>query len=346
MMNLSDYDYDLPEELIAGFPPADRPSARLLKADKITGRLSHHEFRDVGDFLIPGDVLVLNNTKVIPARLFGKKPTGGQVEALLLKKIAAHEWKALLRPGGRIRKGTWVEFGDDSVHLTGEVLDDPIPDSGERRLLFLGDRIEEKLKKIGHIPLPPYLDRPDTELDREMYQTVFAEKEGAVASPTAGLHFNDELLSSLENKGIEIVKVTLHVSYGTFQPLVEENLKKQQLFPEEFEVSEKAALTVNRALEEKRRVIACGTTTVRTLESAVQADGRLKACSGETRLFIHPPFDFKVVQGMITNFHLPKSSLLMLVAALMGKEKLRAAYDEAVREQYRFYSYGDAMIYI
>ncbi len=343
-MKLSDYDYLLPPELIAAFPPEDRPSARLLKVARDSGAYSHHTFRDVIDFLQKGDLLVLNNTKVRPARIFGRKESGGTVEALLLKEGIPGEWEALLRPGGRIKKGMTLIFGEKEIVLEAEVLDDAVPDSGHRHIKFWDREFREKLSKIGHIPLPPYIDRPDTEIDRELYQTVFAEEEGAVASPTAGLHFDKQLLADLERQGVEIAYVTLHTGYGTFQPIGDEDLRKHQLFSENYEVSVKAAGQINCALDEKRRVIACGTTTVRTLESAVDASGRIKAQRNETKIFIYPPHEFKVVNGMITNFHLPKSSLLLLVAALLGREKMFRVYEEAIREKYRFYSYGDAML--
>ncbi len=366
-MLLSDFDYELLPERIAAFPPKDRSSARLLKVDRATGAFSHHTFRDIETFLKAGDVLVLNNTKVLPARIFGKRPTGGKVEALLLKETAPNEWEALLRPGGRIKKGIQISFGDLKTELVAEVLDDSHPDSGARRIRFSDSHVKSKLKKIGHIPLPPYIDRPDSEIDRELYQTVFAKEEGAVASPTAGLHFDEKLLKQLEKKGVEIIYVTLHTSYGTFQPIGEEDFLKHKMFAEDFEVTESAAEKINRALEEGRRVIACGTTSVRTLESASVDKGRnhffdpkrgqtrgsdpfdfpvwrIQPMKGQTRLFIYPGYEFKVVKGIITNFHLPKSSLLLLVAAFLGLDKMKAAYAEAIKENYRFYSYGDAML--
>ncbi len=343
--SLSDFDYDLPRELIAAYPPEDRPSARLLKVDRKTGNFSHHIFREVAQFFQPGDVLVLNNTKVRAARIFGTKPTGGKVEALLLKEQGENKWESLLRPGGRIKKGMVITFGENGTRLEAEVLDDGMRDSGQRLIGFRGTEIKDKLDKIGHIPLPPYLDRPDSEIDRTFYQTVFAKTEGAVASPTAGLHFDLNLLEEMHKRGVEIVQVTLHTSYGTFQPIVEEDLRNQKLFPEDIEITSDAAEVINKALDEKRRVIACGTTSVRTLESAVNAQGRIEPLKGQTQLLIYPPYEFKIVSGMITNFHLPKSSLLLLVAALLdGREKLMNVYAEAIREHYRFYSYGDAMV--
>ena len=344
-MKLSDFDYELPRELIAAYPPQDRPSAKLLFAERQTGKLSHHIFRDITSFLKKGDVLVLNNTKVVPARIFGQKATGGKIEIFLLEETEKENtWSVLLRPGGRVRKGAMLSMGSNGTSLEAEVLDDPRKDSGERFVKFNGTSIREKLEQIGHIPLPPYIDRPDTEVDREMYQTVFAEKEGAVASPTAGLHFDKALLETLKQQGVEIVFVTLHVSYGTFQPLACENLAEQRMHEERFEVSEAAAKQINRAVEEGRRIIACGTTSVRTLESAAGPDGKITAQQRKTRLFIYPPYSFKVVKGIITNFHLPKTSLLCLISAFMGHENLIRAYQEAIAAGYHFFSYGDAML--
>jgi S-adenosylmethionine:tRNA ribosyltransferase-isomerase len=349
-LKLSDFDYSLPKHLIASYPPEDRASARLLRIERKTGHFSHYTFRGLCDFLQPGDVLVLNNTKVIPARLFGRKETGGRVEGLLLRKVKTNCWEALLRPSGRIRKDAVLWFGENGVRLGARVLDHARPGSGERLLEFEEDSLEEKIKKIGHIPLPPYLDRPDTPIDRELYQTVFAQKEGAVASPTAGLHFDQDLLDRLKQKGVELAFVTLHVGYGTFQPVAVENPAEHQIEEEEFEITEPTSRMINRALDENRRVIACGTTSVRTLESAMNPKTeRIEPKSGKTSLFIYPPYRFKTVQGLITNFHLPKSTLLLLVAAFLdergsGRDKLFHIYDEAIRERYRFYSYGDAML--
>lgn len=349
ILTLKDFDYELPRELVAAYPPSERPSAGLLVVDRRSGGFSHHFFRDLVQFLKAGDVLVLNNTKVIPARIFGKKTTGGKVEVLLLKEKNGPgdcEWEALLRPGGRIKKGNELSFGENGIRIQARVLDEPRPDSGERLLRFEGDplQVREILKAIGHIPLPPYIDRPDSPVDRELYQTVFAAKEGAVASPTAGLHFDWKLLQQIEKTGIEIVYITLHTSYGTFQPVTERELLERKLFAERFEISEAAAEKINRALSQNRRIIACGTTTVRALESAAVREGKVRAQVSETRLFIYPPYSFKIANGIITNFHLPKSSLLLLVSAFLGRGKLFSAYQEAIRSQYRFYSYGDAMV--
>ena len=392
-LTLSDFDYALPRELVAANPYEDRAGCRLLHVDIKTGAVSHHTFRDLIKFLKAGDRLVLNNTKVLPARIFGSKKTGGKVEALLLKECEGQIWEALLRPGGRVKKGTVIEFGENGVRIQAEVLDESHEDSGQRKIRFdVGARsprpeqgggtppLHDILDKIGHIPLPPYIGRPDAAIDRERYQSVFAEKEGAVASPTAGLHFDQKLLEDLKIRGVEIVQVTLHVGYGTFQPVVVEDLSQHRMFEEEFEVTEDAARKINRAKSEGRRVIACGTTVVRVLETVgaglcalpagrqarpnefacAHGGAPLQSMRGTTRLFIYPPYEFKIVDGLITNFHLPKSSLLMLVAAFMtgggvrsprpGEEtsslRLSDVYREAIRERYRFYSFGDAMLIV
>lgn len=343
-LSLSDYDFNLPKELIAAYPPADRPSARLLCLDRGTGALQEKTFRDITQFLKAGDVLVLNNTKVLPARIFGTKKTGGSVEALLLKEKANQVWETLLRPGKRVKKGVVLTFAEKGLSVEAEVLDDGQQDSGIRTLRFLSPDAKGILLQIGHIPLPPYLDRPDSEIDREMYQTVFARREGAVASPTAGLHFDNALLEAIAAKGIEIVYVTLHTSYGTFQPISDEVFEKNELFREAYEIPSESAAVLNKAMAEGRRVIACGTTSVRALESAASGKGKIEAKAGETKIFIYPPYSFKIIGGLITNFHLPKSSLLLLVSAFSGKENLDKAYQKAIAEKYRFYSYGDAML--
>lgn len=344
-MKLSDFDYYLPPELIAAFPPEDRPSARLLKLSRETGETSHCVFRDVENLLNSGDVLVLNNTKVMPARVFGKRKTGAQVEAFFLKEIKKNIWKILLRPGGKIKRDEVLSLGEGESSFDARILDDPQLDSGERLLSFIGADAKDVLAKIGHIPLPPYIHRADVMSDRSHYQTVFAQNEGAVAAPTAGLHFDLPMLERLERKGIKIVYVTLHTGYGTFQPLNHDEIEKNELFTEEYEISGDAAEALNKAKNENRRIIACGTTSVRTLESAADVNGEVKAGRGETKIFIYPPYTFKVVSGLITNFHLPKSSLMLLVSAfLQSRDKLLAAYEEAIKEKYKFYSYGDAML--
>ncbi len=360
-LSLKDFDYVLPKEFIAPYPVPKRSEARLLVLDRRTHAMKHRIFRDLPESLRPGDLLVLNNTKVLPARIFGRKPTGGRVEALLLKSLGENSWQVLMKPSRRVKKGSRISFGENGAALEGEILDEPNQTSGLRRIRFGGDSIREKLNQIGRIPLPPYLDRPDEAIDRELYQTVFAEVEGAVASPTAGLHFDEELLETLRRKGTEIAFVTLHVGYGTFQPVQTEDLAKHKMEEEEFEVSGRAAQQIKKAKEEGRRVIACGTTVVRTLEtwyrfSRTGSDEPVlkgtvsgEKCPpenryGRTTLFICPPYEFKVVDAMITNFHLPRSTLLMLASAFTGHELLLKAYQEAIRERYRFYSYGDAML--
>lgn len=370
-MKLSDLDYPLPKEKIALFPAEKRPAAKLLCVDRATGNCSHRFFWDLPGLLRPTDLLVLNNTKVLPARLFGKRATGGKVEALLLKEVDVNVWEALLKPGGRIKDGERIVFqhipvchpeeqsdegsqreilrsaqNDGSVELVGIVMSSAAPHSGKRRVLFEGEGIKDKIKKLGHIPLPPYIDRADQLLDRAMYQTVFAEQEGAVAAPTAGLHFDEALLEKIRAQGVEVAPVTLHVSYGTFQPITVENVEAHQMFEEEYEITKETAAKINRAKRERRRVIVCGTTCVRALESSVNAAGELIAQKGKTSIFIYPPYDFKIVDGLITNFHMPKSTLLAMVAAFLGYEKMMAAYTLALKENYRFASYGDAMLII
>ncbi|HTL47375.1 MAG TPA: tRNA preQ1(34) S-adenosylmethionine ribosyltransferase-isomerase QueA [Verrucomicrobiae bacterium] len=339
---LSSYDYDLPPELIAAHPPEKRTSARLMKIGRETGAVEHRRFGNVADFLKAGDVLVLNDTKVIPARLLGRRPTGGKVQALLLKETGPDRWEALLKPSGRIAKGQVLAFEGKGVTLEARVDDEPA-EHGVRTLVFPDPDFRKKLEIVGHMPLPPYIEREDTDQDREDYQTVFARAEGAVAAPTAGLHFDKPLLETLRQKGVEIVFITLHTGYGTFQPVYEEDVTQHEMFEEFYSIDAAAAEKINAAKREKRRVIACGTTTVRALESAAR-EGSLQAGQGLTRIFIYPPYAFRVMDGLITNFHLPKSTLLMLVASFLGREKMMAAYHEAVREKYAFYSYGDAMV--
>ena len=345
-MKLSDLDYSLPKGKIALFPTKNRPAAKLLCVDKKTGECTHRIFRDLPELLKPTDLLVLNNTKVLPARLFGKKTTGGKIEALLLKEGDANIWEALLKPGGRISDGTILSFSQKGIILESKVLSNPVPGTGKRLLRFQGTGIKEKLHTLGHIPLPPYINRPDQPADHETYQTVFAKEEGAVAAPTAGLHFDKPLLKKINKMGVEIMDVTLHVSYGTFQPITAGHVEEHQMFEEEFEISAEAAHKINAAKRAGRRVIACGTTCVRALESSVNQTGELLAKKGKTSIFIYPPYNFRIVDGLITNFHMPKSTLLAMVSAFLGYEKLMAAYNTALREDYRFASYGDAMFII
>lgn len=359
-MKLSDFDYFLPKEKIALFPEEKRTDAKLLCVDKKTGACSHRIFQDLPDLLESTDILVLNNTKVFPARLFGKKTTGGKVEALLLGEISGNVWETLLKPGGRVQEGQKIDFSENGIELWAEVINKPVQVSGQRFIKFLGQGTKEKIKRLGHIPLPPYIDRPDQEIDRNMYQTVYAEREGAVASPTAGLHFDEALLARIRKKGVEIVLITLHVSYGTFQPMTVEDIEKHEMFEEEYEISEDAARRINQAKRQGQRVVVCGTTCVRALESAVKNRGHIpmlknpgnklgcdpdSVCSGKrkTSIFIHPTYDFKIVDALITNFHMPRSTLLVMVAAFLGYNRMMAAYREALQSNYRFASYGDAM---
>lgn len=351
-LTVKDFDFDLPRELVAAYPAPKRSEARLLVLDRKTGQYQHRIFKDIVQYLRKGDLLVLNNTKVLPARLVGKRPTGGKVEALLLKPVPEDSWEILVKPSGRIKKGSRIIFGENGVRLEGEVLDEPSRENGIRKIRFETQGFSERLKKIGKIPLPPYINRPDEPMDRELYQTVFAEREGAVAAPTAGLHFDEELLKTLRLEGVEIAFVTLHVSYGTFQPVQAEDLSKHEMYEEEFEITAEAANQIVRAKQEGRRIVACGTTVVRVLETVGARFPRpggggtppLQPVAGKTRIFIYPPYEFQEVDALITNFHTPRSTLLMLVSAFAGREKIFQAYEEALRRRYRFYSYGDAML--
>lgn len=336
----SDYYYDLPQELIAQDPLEDRSSSRLMFLDKKTGELSHHSFKEVIDFLNPGDCLVLNNTKVIPARLIGhKEETGGTVEVLLLKRKENDQWETLVKPGKKARPGTKLVFGDGL--LKAEVLD--VLEEGNRLIQFTYDGIfEEVLDKLGEMPLPPYITHKLQ--DKNRYQTVYAKYEGSAAAPTAGLHFTPELLKQIEKKGIRLAYVTLHVGLGTFRPVKEENLKDHHMHSEFYQVTKEAADIINQTKEAGGRVICVGTTSCRTIESAAKADGKVEAGSDNTEIFIYPGYQFKVLDGLITNFHLPESTLIMLVSALAGREHVLHAYQTAVQNRYRFFSFGDAMI--
>ncbi len=338
-MKTSDFYYDLPAELIAQDPLEDRASSRLLCLDRATGRWEHHVFREILDFLNPGDCLVINNTKVIPARLYGvREETGAKIEVLLLKRREERVWETLVKPGKKARPGTKLTFGGGL--LTGEVTD--VVEEGNRLIRFSYEGIfEEILDKLGQMPLPPYITH---ELkDKNRYQTVYAEHDGSAAAPTAGLHFTPELLEQIRGKGVRIAHVTLHVGLGTFRPVKVENVAEHHMHSEFYFIEEDQAELINRTKAEGGRVIAVGTTSCRTLESAAGEDGVLKASSGWTDIFIYPGYRFKIMDGLITNFHLPESTLLMLVSAFAGKEHVMAAYEEAVRERYRFFSFGDAM---
>ncbi|HIX49037.1 MAG TPA: tRNA preQ1(34) S-adenosylmethionine ribosyltransferase-isomerase QueA [Candidatus Mediterraneibacter caccavium] len=338
-MKTSDFYYDLPEELIAQDPLEDRSSSRLLVLDKKTGETEHHVFREIVDYLDPGDCLVINDTKVIPARLIGaKEETGAKIEVLLLKRGADDVWETLVKPGRKAKPGTRISFGDGL--LTGEVVD--IVDEGNRLIRFEYEGIfEEILDRLGQMPLPPYITHQLKDKDR--YNTVYAEHPGSAAAPTAGLHFTPELLEKIKNKGVDIAHVTLHVGLGTFRPVKVDDVENHHMHSEFYMIDETAAEKINRAKENGKRVICVGTTSCRTIESAADKNGRLKACSGWTDIFIYPGYQFKILDALITNFHLPESTLVMLVSALAGREHVLAAYEEAVKERYRFFSFGDAM---
>lgn len=337
-MLVSDYDYDLPQELIAQDPLEDRSSSRLLVLDKKTGEYSHHIFHDIKQFLRKGDCLVINNTKVIPARLYGvKAETGGAVEILLLKRLSDNEWEALVKPGKKCRIGAELVFGEGK--LRAKVVD--ILDEGNRKIKFEYEGIfEEILDELGQMPLPPYITH---ELkDKNRYQTVYAKHEGSAAAPTAGLHFTNELLTEIKEMGVEIASVTLHVGLGTFRPVKAETIEEHHMHSEFWMIENEEAEKINRAKASGNRVIAVGTTSCRTLESASK-NGVVTPGSGWTEIFIYPGYEFQMIDGLITNFHLPQSTLLMLVSALAGKENIMNAYREAVNERYRFFSFGDAM---
>ena len=341
-MKRQDFYYDLPEELIAQDPLEDRSSSRLLVLDKKTGETQHHTFREIVNYLNPGDCLVINDTKVIPARLIGaKEETGAKIEVLLLKRKQNDVWETLVKPGRKAKTGTRISFGDGL--LKGEVID--VVDEGNRLIRFEYDGIfEEILDQLGQMPLPPYITHQLKDKDR--YNTVYAAHEGSAAAPTAGLHFTPELLEEIDRKGVDIARVTLHVGLGTFRPVKVEDVENHHMHSEFYMIDEKAAEKINGAKARGGRIICVGTTSCRTIESAADENGHLKACSGWTEIFIYPGYTFKILDGLITNFHLPESTLIMLVSALAGREHVLAAYEEAVRERYRFFSFGDAMLII
>ena len=346
-MNVSDFDFDLPADLIAQSPPAQRGTSRLLVLRKDNGRIEHTAVSHLPEFLHKGDLLVVNDSRVFPARLLGARvPSGGAVECLLLSNLDDGLWDALLHPGQKLKPGSLVVFGTPPHDVHGEILERHF--QGRRTIrLWTGDgsAIEDAIDVIGHVPLPPYIKRSDEPSDRDRYQTVYARERGSIAAPTAGLHFTPELLASLDEHGIERASITLHVGYGTFQPLRVSHVEAHTADRERFSISESAAEAINRAKREKRRIIAVGTTTTRALEGAARAGrGVISPQSSWTDLFIYPGFEFQIVDGLMTNFHLPQSSLLMLVSAFAGRETILAAYREAVLRTYRFYSYGDAML--
>ena len=337
-MKVTDFDYNLPEELIAQVPIKNRDESRLMVLDKETGSIEHKQFKDIIEYLNPGDCLVRNNTKVIPARLYGKKETGANVEFVLLKNFEGDIWEAMVRPGNKLHEGAKVIFGDGL--LRAEILS--TLEDGTRKVKFYYDGIfNEILDKIGLMPLPPYIHESLSDNDR--YQTVYAKYEGSAAAPTAGLHFTPELLKRIEEKGIKIANVTLHVGIGTFRPVKEENVEEHHMHTEHYYIKEEDAEKINSAKSSGHKVIAVGTTSCRTLETIADEKGFVKACEGDTGIYIYPGYKFKCLDGLITNFHLPQSTLLMLVSALAEREHILNAYNEAVKEKYRFFSFGDAM---
>ncbi len=339
-MKTSDFYFDLPQELIAQDPLEDRSSSRLLVLDRETGKTEHHVFKDVIDYLNPGDCLVVNNTKVIPARLFGSKEgTEAKIEILLLKRKENDVWETLVKPGKKAKPGTRISFGDGL--LTGEVID--VVEDGNRLIKFTYDGIfEEILDQLGQMPLPPYITHQLK--DKNRYQTVYAKHDGSAAAPTAGLHFTPELLEAIKAKGVNIAHVTLHVGLGTFRPVKVEDVTNHHMHSEFYIVEEDQAKLINETKQRGGKIVSVGTTSCRTLESATDDQGILQAGSGWTDIFIYPGYKFKMIDRLITNFHLPESTLLMLVSALAGKDKIMAAYEEAVKERYRFFSFGDAML--
>ena len=341
-MDVKDFYYDLPQELIAQDPLEDRSSSRLMVLDKITGEVEHRHFKDITEYLRPGDCLVINNTKVIPARLYGvKEGTEAKIEILLLKRKENDIWETLVKPGKKCKIGTKIVFGEGI--LTGEVVD--IVEEGNRLILFHYEGIfEEILDRLGQMPLPPYITHQLQ--DKNRYQTVYAKYDGSAAAPTAGLHFTPELLQQVRDMGVEIAEVTLHVGLGTFRPVKETDVLKHHMHSEFYKIEQSEADKINKAKKEGHRVIAVGTTSTRTLEAAADENGFLTEKSGWTEIFIYPGYQFKVIDALITNFHLPESTLVMLVSALAGREHVLAAYETAVKEKYRFFSFGDAMFIV
>lgn len=344
-MQVSEYDYELPEELIAQMPADKRENSRMLVLNRYNNTIEHRHFYDIVDFLDNNTLLVLNDTKVLPARLYGTKDTGAKIEVFLLEAIDGNKWSCLIKPSKRIKPDTLIKISDELTIRAIKRLED----DGEWliEMLYEGD-LYKILHTVGNIPLPPYIERKlqtseIQKLDVERYQTVYAKDEGSVAAPTAGLHFTKEILKKLEEKGVEIAYVTLNVGLGTFRPVKCERIEDHKMHSETFEISKETADIINRAKSSGKKLIAVGTTTVRTLETAYRQFGCIKECKSASKLFIYPPYEFKVIDGLITNFHLPKSTLLMLVSALAGKDFIFEAYKEAINEKYRFFSYGDCM---
>ena len=339
MLKTSDFYFDLPPELIAQDPLTDRSASRLLVLDKNTGEIKHEQFRNIINYLNPGDCLVLNDTRVIPARLHGiREETGAAIEVLLLKRKEKDVWETLVRPGKKVRPGAKLSFGEGL--LRGEVLE--IVEEGNRLIRFQYEGIfEEVLDRLGEMPLPPYITHKLE--DKNRYQTIYAKYDGSAAAPTAGLHFTRDLLDEIAQKGVNLAYVTLHVGLGTFRPVKAERITEHHMHSETYQITKEAAEVINRTRKNGGRVICVGTTSCRSLESAAEEDGTLRECSGDTEIFIYPGYRFKVLDALITNFHLPESTLVMLVSALAGREKVLRAYGEAVEERYRFFSFGDAM---
>jgi S-adenosylmethionine:tRNA ribosyltransferase-isomerase len=346
-MDVSDFDFDLPPERVAQFPAPERAAARVLVLDRAARTWTHSSVSALPRLLLPGDLVVVNDTRVFPARLLGRRvPSGGAVECLLTARVAGDRWEALVHPGQKLKPGAIARFEAEGVALSAEILERRFHG---RRVIRLwrdgGGDVEEAIDRIGHVPLPPYIKRPDEPIDRERYQTIYARSRGSVAAPTAGLHLSERLLDEMKERGIERTLITLHIGYGTFKPVRSERVEEHTVDPEWIEIREDAAEAISRAKREGRRVVAVGTTTTRALESAALAGGgAIRPIARTTGLFIYPGFEFRIVDALLTNFHLPRSSLLMLVCALAGRELVLAAYRDAIAHRYRFYSYGDAML--
>ena len=339
-MKVSDFNYELPEKLIAQHPYDKRDEARLMVLDKTNKKIEHKVFKDIIDFLEPGDCLVINNTKVIPARLYGKKDTGANVEFLLLKRIEGDTWEAMVRPGNKLKPGAKVSFGEGI--LKAEI--EEVLEGGNRKVKFEYKGIfNEILDQIGLMPLPPYITEA-TRDDNKKYQTVYARYDGSAAAPTAGLHFTEELLEKIKEKGVEVANVTLHVGIGTFRPVKVENVEEHEMHSEHYYIKQEDADKINKTKKKGKRIIAVGTTSCRVLESVADKDGMMREVEGDTNIFIYPGYKFKCIDSLITNFHLPESTLIMLVSTLAGKDFIMEAYNEAVKQEYKFFSFGDAMI--
>lgn len=350
---LSQFDFELPKELIAQYPPANRDESKLMVLHRDSGKIEHRVFKDILEYFNDGDVMIFNNTKVFPARLYGKKEkTGAKIEVFLLRELNSDQrlWDVLVDPARKIRVGNKLYFSDEDGNdvLVAEVVDNTT--SRGRTIRFLYDGTEEEFQRdlysLGNTPLPKYINRPAEDLDRERYQTVYAKEVGAVAAPTAGLHFSRELLKRLEIKGVNFAELTLHVGLGTFRSIDVEDLSKHKMDAEYFRITRPAAEEVNKSKDSQSKICAVGTTSMRSIESAVSADGYLKPAEGWTNLFIYPPFDFSIANCMITNFHLPKSSLLIMICAFGGYDLVMEAYQEAIKHKYKFFSYGDAMLIV